>query len=71
VAPVNSFWELSSGYVRRGGDRFPRQAAADPWYRPQNMPRDRRTVMRSPVENAALEFTRARDAAAARTEIAV
>jgi cation diffusion facilitator CzcD-associated flavoprotein CzcO len=70
AAPANSFWELSSGYVRRGGGLFPRQAAGDPWYRAQSMPRDRRTVMRAPIENPALEFTHARDAAPTRTEVA-
>jgi hypothetical protein len=34
------------------------------------MPRDRRTVMRAPVENPALQFARAREAAPTRTEIA-
>jgi cation diffusion facilitator CzcD-associated flavoprotein CzcO len=50
--------ELSSGYVRRGVDLFPRQAAGDPWYRTQNYARDRRMVLRSPLENPALEFAR-------------
>ena len=57
------FFELSSGYVRRGVDLFPRQAAADPWYRPQNYTVDRRTVMRAPVDGPALEFARVPGAA--------
>jgi monooxygenase len=55
----NPFFELSSGYVRRGGGLFPRQGSADPWYRPQSYPRDRRAVLRSPVDNPALQFARA------------
>jgi len=54
------FLELSSGYVRRGVDQFPRQALRDPWYRPQDYPRDRRTVMRAPLDDPALEFARAK-----------
>jgi monooxygenase len=58
VAGTAPFLELSSGYVRRGVDLFPRQAAGDPWYRTQNYTRDRRTVMRAPVDDPALEFAR-------------
>jgi cation diffusion facilitator CzcD-associated flavoprotein CzcO len=54
-----SFWELSSGYVRRGGALFPRQSSADPWYRPQSFPQNRRSIM-GPIDNSALEFARAR-----------
>jgi monooxygenase len=53
------FWELSSGYVRRGGDQFPRQGSAEPWYRPQSYPRDRRAVTRDPLDTPDLEFSRA------------
>jgi len=58
VAGTTPFFELSSGYVRRGVDLFPRQSFGDPWYRPQNYSRDRRTVMRAPLEDPALEFAR-------------
>jgi monooxygenase len=53
------FLELSSGYVRRGVDLFPRQAAGGPWHRSQNYTRDRRTVMRAPLDDPAHEFARA------------
>jgi cation diffusion facilitator CzcD-associated flavoprotein CzcO len=53
------FLELSSGYVRRGGDLFPRQGSSDPWYRPLHYPRNRRTMMRTPINDPALEFARA------------
>jgi hypothetical protein len=56
------FFELSSGYVRRGGDLFPRQGS-DPWYRPQSYPRDRRSVALDPGNDPALEFVRAKGAA--------
>jgi len=71
VSATRPFWELSSGYVRRDGDRFPKQGSADPWYRPPSMPQDRRAVKRTPIDDRALEFARAGDAERARTEIAV
>ena len=56
------FFELSSGYVRRGVNLFPKQAADGPWYRPQSYPRDRRLVMHAPLEDPTLEFGRATSA---------
>jgi monooxygenase len=55
--------ELSSGYVRRAIDQFPRQATTDPWYRQQSYPRDRRTVMRSTFDDPVLDFARSSPAA--------
>ena len=52
------FFELTSGYVRRAIDEFPRQGANDPWRRAQNYARDRRAVLRAPIDDPALEFTR-------------
>jgi monooxygenase len=52
------FFELSSGYVRRAIHAFPRQRANDPWRRAQNYARDRRTVLRAPIDDPALEFSR-------------
>jgi cation diffusion facilitator CzcD-associated flavoprotein CzcO len=73
-APVlngsRSFWELSSGYVRRGGDLFPRQGSTDPWYRPQSFPRNRRSVIREPIDNPALEFARAPRVEREKSEVA-
>jgi monooxygenase len=70
VAGSAPFFELSSGYVRRGGDLFPRQAAGDPWYRTQNYTRDRRAVTRAPLDDPALEFARVTTATGRPTEIA-
>ena len=70
VAGSKPFMELSSGYVRRGIDQFPRQGQGHPWYRPQSYPRDRRAVMRASLEDPALEFTRVRSATNAPSEIA-
>jgi cation diffusion facilitator CzcD-associated flavoprotein CzcO len=70
AAGTTPFLELSSGYVRRGVDLFPKQASGDPWYRTQNYSRDRRTVLRAPLEDPALEFASVARADRATTEIA-
>jgi monooxygenase len=64
------FWELSSGYVRRGGGLFPRQGSGEPWYRPQSYPRDRRTLSRGPLDDGVLEFARLRQPSSAPSDIA-
>ena len=53
------FAELTSGYVLRAIDQFPRQGSQDPWRREQNYARDRRSVRRAPLDDPALEFSRA------------
>jgi cation diffusion facilitator CzcD-associated flavoprotein CzcO len=57
------FADLTSGYVLRAIDEFPRQGPNDPWRREQHYPRDRRAVKRSPLDDPALEFARASAAA--------
>jgi cation diffusion facilitator CzcD-associated flavoprotein CzcO len=42
--------ELTSGYVRRGQDRFPQQGDRDGWTIPQNWFVDRRAVRRARIE---------------------
>jgi hypothetical protein len=56
--PTIPFAPLTSGYVLRSIDRFPRQRASDPWQRHQHYPRDRRSVRRAPLDDPALEFAR-------------
>jgi monooxygenase len=53
------FAELRSGYIQRAIAQFPRQGTGDPWRRDQNYRRDLRTARRMPVDDPALEFTRA------------
>jgi cation diffusion facilitator CzcD-associated flavoprotein CzcO len=50
------FFELTSGYVMRAMEEWPRQGSDDPWRRQQHYFRDRRSVRRAPVEDPALEF---------------
>ena len=56
---VVPFATLTSGYMQRAIDQFPRQAARDPWQRQQNYTLNRRSMRRAPVDNPALEFSRA------------
>jgi monooxygenase len=70
VTRSTPFFELSSGYVRRGGGLFPQQGPGDPWYRPQSYPRDRRSLKRTPLDNPALEFARAPSSAPVPTKAA-
>ena len=50
------FADLTSGYVLRAIDQFPKQGARDPWRREQNYAREWRAVRRTPVADPALEF---------------
>jgi hypothetical protein len=70
VPASKPFLELSSGYVRRGGDLFPRQGSSDPWYRPLHYPRNRRTMMHAPINDPALDFARVATTAPEPSEIA-
>ena len=65
------FAELTSGYVLRAIDQFPKQGSKDPWRRQQNYARNRRSVRRAPIDDPALEFSRAAPTADATTQIAV
>jgi monooxygenase len=53
------FADLTSGYIRRAIDQFPRQGSKEPWVRQQNYLLNRRSVRRAPIDHAALEFSRA------------
>jgi cation diffusion facilitator CzcD-associated flavoprotein CzcO len=53
------FAELSSGYIRRAIDRFPKQGLESPWRRDQHYARNSREMRRAPLDDPALEFTRA------------
>jgi monooxygenase len=52
------FAQLTSGYVLRAIDQFPKQGAKDPWRRQQNYARDRRSARRTRIDDPALEFFR-------------
>ena len=50
------FAPLTSGYILRAIDQFPKQGSRDPWQREQHHVRNERTLRRAPIEDAALEF---------------
>jgi monooxygenase len=58
------FADLTSGYVLRSIDEFPKQGADDPWRREQHYARNRRALRRDPIGDPALEFSRPRVRAA-------
>jgi cation diffusion facilitator CzcD-associated flavoprotein CzcO len=59
-APVGEpFSNLTSGYIRRAIDLFPRQGPADPWRREPHYARNRRDLRRAPLDDPALEFVTA------------
>ena len=47
---------LRSGYVNRGADGLPRQGSAEPWIVTHDYRRDRKTLLREPIEDGVLEF---------------
>jgi cation diffusion facilitator CzcD-associated flavoprotein CzcO len=58
VTPVQ-FVDLSSGYIRRAMDRFPKQGSKDPWRRQQSYTQNSRAFRRPIVDDPELEFSRA------------
>jgi monooxygenase len=66
------FAELTSGYVLRARDQFPKQGSKDPWRREPHYVRNRRSLRRAPpIDDPALEFSRAARTADATMQIAV
>ena len=64
------FADLTSGYIRRAIDSFPKQGSKDPWQREQNYARNRRSMRHARIDDPALEFSRAAPTADATTDIA-
>ena len=61
--PAEPFVDLKSSYVLRSVEDFPRQARRDPWRLYQNYFRDILLLRRRPLEDEALVFSRAGQAA--------
>ena len=59
---------LTSGYVQRAADRFPRQGSAFPWQVHQSYLRDRRALKRSDLHDAAMQFSNPVPAASTREQ---
>jgi cation diffusion facilitator CzcD-associated flavoprotein CzcO len=50
---------LSSGYVTRAADQFPRQGDREPWINPQDYNKDKALFRKSPVDDGVMIFTSA------------
>jgi len=48
---------LTSGYVRRAADLYPKQGDREPWINPQNYAKDKRMFRKSPVDDGVMRFT--------------
>jgi monooxygenase len=55
---------FSSGYMQRVMHRFPKQGNREPWINPQNYGRDKKMFRTAPLDDGAMQFTRASVAAA-------
>jgi len=56
------FLDLASGYVLRSIDELPKQGPTTPWRLHQNYPRDVLLLKYGPIDDGAIEFSRARPA---------
>ena len=57
---VESMLNLSSGYIQRSADRFPKQGTKAPWRLYQNYVLDKLTIALSRIQDPSLEFGRPR-----------
>ena len=51
---------LTSGYVQRAADRFPKQGDREPWINPQDYGKDRKMFRKEPVDDGVMQFTTVR-----------
>ncbi len=49
---------LTSGYIRRASDRYPKQGDREPWINPQDYSKDKKMFRRAPVDDGVMRFTR-------------
>ena len=51
---------LTSGYVQRAADRFPKQGDREPWINPQDYAKDRKMFRKEPVDDGVMQFSAVR-----------
>ena len=51
--------DLTSGYMRRAADRYPKQGDSEPWINPQNYAKDKKMFRKAPVDDGVMRFTSA------------
>ena len=56
----DDIFDFSSGYIQRGKDQMPRNAATLPWRLNQDYRRDRQDMRHAPIDDGVMQFTRAR-----------
>jgi cation diffusion facilitator CzcD-associated flavoprotein CzcO len=49
---------LTSGYVQRAADRYPKQGDREPWINPQDYAKDKKMFRKAPVDDGVMTFTR-------------
>ena len=49
--------DLTSGYMRRAADRYPKQGDREPWINPQNYAKDKKMFRKAPVDDGVMLFT--------------
>ena len=57
----DDIFDFSSGYIQRGKDQMPRNAAALPWRLNQEYRKDRQDMRHALIDDGVLEFQRARE----------
>ena len=50
---------FTAGYMQREMHRFPKQGDREPWVNPQNYGRDKTMFLKSPLDDGAMQFTKA------------
>jgi cation diffusion facilitator CzcD-associated flavoprotein CzcO len=50
---------LTSGYIRRAVDRYPKQGDRAPWINPQDYAKDKKMFRKAPVDDGVMHFTHA------------
>ena len=50
--------QLTSGYIRRAADRYPKQGDREPWINPQDYAKDKKMFRKAPVDDGVMRFTR-------------
>jgi hypothetical protein len=57
----DDIFDFSAGYIQRGKDTMPRNAASLPWRLNQDYRRDRQDMRQAPIDDGVLHFTRAKE----------
>jgi len=57
----DDIFDFSSGYIQRGKDQMPRNAASLPWRLNQEYRKDRQDMRQAPLDDGVMEFRRVRE----------